>query len=594
IAGVLGGVGTVIGGKALSREGVAAARALYRQTKATSQRIIDRALGRVTWIKLSDAQKVDLLVANAAQRSAGSRLRALGVSPALVSQAVRRNMELNAAGVAKTGFNWNEDVFAEQARIDLELLSDERALSTAQAHMERLLKQPLNVEYELLSGDAATRAAEWVARRNGGGGAAELQARVSSVLAEPRSSLPLDITTVDNIHAALHPDAARAFRRSGTAGVMGSDVARAGFEKTLDDIKARVQAGTLRQEKVGGMLYAAVRRYQPFAQGNEDVARTLYALSQLQSRQTIFKALSAEAETLLGEGGAVAEAAPADAAVVPSVERRRELVADSDAGSLPPAMSGYLGELRTDPEVAGMIVNPKENCFDILPKVQTFMRQKGMQDIKVRKMLLWSSPNLKNGTHYVLKGSKEGVEYVFDLTAAQFQGKLSTIDNPLILPESAWAQRYQNGSVTQTWLMKYKDFDSIADADIGLGGRAASPDPYDVMDGAYVLTTPRWYQQLERADLGAPLSSDQLAELARTRAQYLAQVDTLKTGRTTEAFASGQANQACLDALTDITPELSELELTRIFNDAERSLSVEQRGALSVLIEAARRQRLIE
>ncbi|MEJ8674079.1 hypothetical protein [Chromobacterium amazonense] len=594
IAGVLGGVGTVIGGKALSREGVAAARALYRQTKATSQRIIDRALGRVAWTKLSDAQKVDLLVANVAQRSADSRLRALGVSPALVSQAVRRNMELNAAGVAKTGFNWNEDVFAEQGRIDLELLSDEQALSAAQAHMERLLKQPLNVEYERLPGDAATRAAEWVARRNGGEAAAELQARVSSLLAEQRSSLPLDIATVDSVHAALHPGAAGAFRHSGTAGVMGSDVAHAGFEKTLADIKARVQAGTLRTEKVGGMLYAAVRRYQPFAQGNEDVARTLYAISQLQSRQTTFKALSAEAETLLGEGGAVSEAAPADAAAVPGVELRRELVADSDAGSLPPAMSGYLGELRTDPEVAGMIVNPKDNCFDILPKVQTFMRQKGMQDIKVRKMLLWSSPNVTNGTHYVLKGSKEGVEYVFDLTAAQFQGKLSTIDNPLILPESAWAQRYQKGSVTQTWLMKYKDFDSIADADIGLGGRAASPDPYDVMDGAYVLTTPRWYQQLERADLGAPLSIDQLAELARARSQYLAQVDTLKAGRTTEAFASGQANQAYLDALTDITPELSELELTRIFNDAGRSLSVEQRGALSVLIEAARRQRLIE
>lgn len=543
IAGVLGGVGTVAGGKALSREGVAAARSLYRQTKAASQAFIDRALGRVTWTKLSDAQKVTLLATQAVQSPGAGPLTRLGVSPAVVSQVVRNNLELDAAGVAKTRFAWSEDIAVEQARIDLNLQADERALSAAQGHMDRLLDNPPLVEYELLQGEVSTRAAEWVARRNGGAATEALQARVLSVLSEPRDTNLLDIAVIDRIHAAVNPaTAGRTFRASGTAGVMGSDVARAGFEKALAGIQARVQAGTLKMEKVGGMLYAAVRRYQPFVHGNEDTARTLYALAQLKMRPSSFKALSAEAERLLGEAevAAVAEAAPI-AETAPAVELRRDPVGATSA-ELPADMRGYLGQLRADSEVAGMIANPKDQCFDILPKVRDFMQRQGMQDVKVRKMLLWSSPNQTNGTHYVLKGSKDGVEYIFDLTAGQFQGRLASLDGPLILPEAAWTRRYQTASTTNSWLMKYKDFDSISDANSAFGGRFGTPDPMDAMDGAYVMTEPGWYKQLQRADLGAPLSTQQLAELASERGRYRASVDSMLSGRNSEAFAVGRDN----------------------------------------------------
>lgn len=59
-------------------------------------------------------------------------------------------------------------------------------------------------------------------------------------------------------------------------------------------------------------------------------------------------------------------------------------------------------------------------------------------------------------------------------------------------------------------------------------------------------------------------------------------------------FERGKANPTSLEAVPGVNSDMTELELTQVYNDSDRMFSAEQRGALSGLIEEARRKRLID
>ncbi len=185
----------------------------------------------------------------------------------------------------------------------------------------------------------------------------------------------------------------------------------------------------------------------------------------------------------------------------PASEQQRVIVGQPST-ALPAEMSSYLTELRANPEIAPLMANPRERCREIAPKVAQFMRDKGMQNIQYRGMYMWSNAgdNFPRN-HYVVTGTKNGETYVFDLTANQFADRgMPSLDAPLILPEAAWAQRFQTASPRT--LIKYKDFDSLPDAGHVFDG-LDRPLPTDtlrnangpVVDGVYVLAEPVWYRR---------------------------------------------------------------------------------------------------
>lgn len=414
IAGVLGGVGTTIGGAALSREGIAAARNLYRQARFASGNIIPAALGKVAWTKLADPKKIDLLVDAVEKSTNAVQLKTL-IPPTVVTQSIRRNLALDFEGAAKTRFAWG-DFPIEQLQAERRLNSDLARLNDAQQHMRQLLASPPTLPRVFIPGERVEQAANWIARNSRSATAtdslSELEQRIKGVLSDNRNRQAdlLDIATIDRIHGEVYQPAsgqtARTFRSSSDPTFMGSDVARAGFEKALADIRRS------NPTEVGDMLFAAIARYHPYGDGNGRTARTLYALAKLKQEGTHFEALGVEAENLLNPSGP--------------------------------------------------------------------LRQP-------------------------------------------------------VVPSSA----------------------------------------------------------LEHSDLGVPLTSAQEAQLKTERARYLTNAEQMKT-RSSADFERGKSNPASLDSVQGVNDEMSELELTLVYNDSSRKLSAEQRGALSGLIEEARRKRLIE
>ncbi|KVZ87491.1 hypothetical protein WL22_27645 [Burkholderia ubonensis] len=300
IAGILGAAGTAASATGLTQEGITAARQLYRQAKFASGNIIPSALSRVNWIKLNSGKKIDVLVDTVKESQSARQLASL-TKPTVVMQSMRRNLELDAEGAAKRSFNWN-DFSIEQTRAEQRLTSDLARLENANKHMRRILDVPPVVSRDLLPGKPEEEAARWIVSKKGDapqGG--EFHTRITQALSDNKDAKLLDIDIIDRIYNTIYPSeagqAARTFRSSSDPKLIGSDIARAGFQKALDEIKLKVDAGGV---QAGPALYAAVMRYRPYVDGNEEIARTLYALEQLKRKESTFKSLTSAAEHLLG------------------------------------------------------------------------------------------------------------------------------------------------------------------------------------------------------------------------------------------------------------------------------------------------------
>ncbi|MEN5315374.1 hypothetical protein [Pseudomonas koreensis] len=302
IAGILGGVGTLASAAPLTRQGLTEARALYRQTKSATHTFIPQALRRVTWSRLADNVKINLLV-DSMNGSDPARHLALLTTPEVVEHSIRQNLLLDSLGTTRTRFAWGELAF-EQAQVQRRLQSDLARLSAANGHIQRLLDAPPAVPRQSLPGEPELAGANWITGNSRSAVApeavSELQGRIRNVLSQNREADLLDIQTINRLHDAVYQPAAgqveRVFRSSSDPLFMGSDVGRAGFVKTLDAIKIKVQAGHV---DAGEALFGAIVRYHPFGDGNGRTARTLYALAQLNKQESSFKALTPLAEDML-------------------------------------------------------------------------------------------------------------------------------------------------------------------------------------------------------------------------------------------------------------------------------------------------------
>lgn len=302
LAGVLGGAIGVARGIPMTRQGVSQTLELYRNAKAASNKAIPVLLRKMNWNRLADSRKIDLLVDTMKNSEQASELARLTNSE-VVEQSIRRNLTLDGLGDAKSRFAWG-DYASEQTQVRRRLTFDLTRLKDANGHMNRFMDQPLVAPRVSLPGAPEDAAAGWITRNSRSAAtpvaAEQLQSRVKDALARYRQADLLDIRTIDRIHEAVYApapgQAARTFRSSSDPVFMGSDIARAGFERALNDI-SKVQAV---DSDLGEALYAAITRYHPYGDGNGRTARTVYALAQLKmGSRGPFRALTETAEHLL-------------------------------------------------------------------------------------------------------------------------------------------------------------------------------------------------------------------------------------------------------------------------------------------------------
>ncbi len=219
----------------------------------------------------------------------------------------------------------------------------------------------------------------------------------------------------------------------------------------------------------------------------------------------------------------------------------REIVARSPSPFvLPATLANAENELRAIPSISNLMQKPAENCESILRPTIQYMQGKGMSDIKVRGMFIWSNGGeMMPANHFVAWGRLEGQDYVFDLTAAQFPG----FDGPLILPLAAWEQQYQ-----QAWrlkLIKYQDFKTIHGANTVFGAQILTQAPMDVIPGAKVLAEPGWYKaQLQSAvsSSSMPVTFGSRTPLnSAVKTSIASQTGTTPWGFPAEVLEKGQA-----------------------------------------------------
>lgn len=94
--------------------------------------------------------------------------------------------------------------------------------------------------------------------------------------------------------------------------------------------------------------------------------------------------------------------------------------------------------------------------------------------------------------------------------------------------------------------------------------------------------------------LGVQLNPAQLDELKIERRAYLDNIENILERPSKVEFINGKGNPSSLDTLTIVNKDMSELELTKIYNNPFHTITPEQRGALSILIEEVRTTRIIE
>ncbi|WP_387689159.1 hypothetical protein [Photorhabdus sp. RM71S] len=157
----------------------------------------------------------------------------------------------------------------------------------------------------------------------------------------------------------------------------------------------------------------------------------------------------------------------------------------------------YLNQLKANPKIREKITNPTGQCESLMEPVARFMQDNGMTDIKYRGMYIWDNAmNAAPMNHFVVVGKKNGKDYVFDLSAHQFENKgMLDLNGPLILEESEWANKYSGASTRK--LIKYKDFSNAKSAGTTFNSYPGHH-PVDVIEGATVLTEPQWYITAKR------------------------------------------------------------------------------------------------
>ncbi|WP_198388994.1 ParB N-terminal domain-containing protein, partial [Burkholderia ubonensis] len=349
-------------------------------------------------------------------------------------------------------------------------------------------------------------------------GSGALLGRITLFLANLAIDAAYVVAAMAQAENADRPDDAAAYRNDaliggilgGVAGVAGGvPLARQGAKEALASYRQiKAAAGTAipsLMKKLNWSRLTSARKYELLVEAVErsDDALELVRLTgskdavsqtirKSRPAQIVWKEFDAELVSVRSElKEEVARVKQLASLSTPGGELRR-VFSGSQSEALPEAMQLYLQELRETPDLADTILQPWQDLAAI-PDVANFMRTKGMENIRYRGMYIWANGMDETPvSHFVVLGDRNGKTYAFDLTAGQFANRgMPSLAGPLILPESAWAQRYQRAATTQ--LVKYKDFDSFADARDTFRS-INSQLPTESIGGASVLADPHWYK----------------------------------------------------------------------------------------------------
>ena len=144
-------------------------------------------------------------------------------------------------------------------------------------------------------------------------------------------------------------------------------------------------------------------------------------------------------------------------ASTPQRQVNYNLTSDIDAAA-------YLEELKQDPKINNKIMNPAGQCESLVIPVREFMKDKGFDNIRYRGVFIWNNATEQiPENHFAVVGNKGGKDYVFDISAHQFENKgMSELNGPLILSAEEWAGKYSGA--TKRKLIYYTDFSNAREA----------------------------------------------------------------------------------------------------------------------------------
>ncbi|SUF19085.1 Fis family transcriptional regulator [Salmonella enterica] len=166
------------------------------------------------------------------------------------------------------------------------------------------------------------------------------------------------------------------------------------------------------------------------------------------------------------------------------------LTSDIDAAA-------YLEELKRNPMINNKIMNPAGQCESLMTPVSNFMNEKGFDNIRYRGIFIWDKPTEEIPTnHFAVVGNKEGKDYVFDVTAHQFENRgMSNLNGPLILSADEWVCKYR--MATRRKLIYYTDF---SNSKIAAYAYDALPRELESesMAGKVFVTSPKWFNTFKK------------------------------------------------------------------------------------------------
>ncbi|MGP2927120.1 putative adhesin [Serratia bockelmannii] len=139
------------------------------------------------------------------------------------------------------------------------------------------------------------------------------------------------------------------------------------------------------------------------------------------------------------------------------------------------------------------ILNPAGSCEAILSDVENLMKKNEFTNIKHRGMHIWNNGMEEVPTnHFVVVGTKNGKEYVFDLTAHQFKDTMPDLSGPLILSHEDWTAKYQGATIRKR--ITYTDYTNQADAKRNYSAMPGEHSVWTLKNNEESLTTPVWYK----------------------------------------------------------------------------------------------------
>ncbi|WP_300629167.1 hypothetical protein [Pseudomonas sp.] len=253
-------------------------------------------IGPKTWAALSDKNKINYLVNRLlSEESVQSLIGA--TSKATVAQTIRDNLELDGLGVPRQRFAWGS-LQSEIGHGLRRLAKDRDRLSKTDNALQAMLEKPPVVSTELVLGNPQQQAAKWIVGESRSSGLTEEE--VTNVLLRNQNSDLSDLNQIDRIHAEIYQPSPgepyRVFRSSSDPVFMASRIGRAGFARMLPQLAGSAQQGKL---PMAQGLFAAAVRYHPYGDGNGRLARTLYALAQINESGPFFRKLTPAGEDTL-------------------------------------------------------------------------------------------------------------------------------------------------------------------------------------------------------------------------------------------------------------------------------------------------------